>query len=337
VNILLTGGTGYIASHSAVVLINAGHHVVLYDNLSNSHQAVVRQLETITKQTISFVEGDIRDETLLKTTLSKYQVDAVIHFAGLKAVGESLQKPIDYYDNNVGGTVSLLKVMTELGVKNLVFSSSATVYGEPQYLPIDEDHPLSATNPYGRTKLHIENMLQDLATSDSAWRIICLRYFNPVGAHESGLIGENPNGIPNNLMPYIARVAAGKLSHLNVFGNDYDTVDGTGVRDYIHVMDLAEGHLAALATVEKSRPPFEIINLGTGKGHSVLQMMKSFEVACGHEIQTQIAPRRAGDVAACYASADKALQKLGWRASRSLADMCESVWNYQCRQFKEPN
>jgi UDP-glucose 4-epimerase len=335
VNILLTGGTGYIASHTAVVLMNAGHHVVLYDNLSNSHQAVVRQLETITKQTISFVEGDIRDETLLKSTLSRYQVDAVIHFAGLKAVGESLQKPIDYYDNNVGGTISLLKVMTELGVKNLVFSSSATVYGEPQYLPIDEDHPLSATNPYGRTKLHIENMLQDLATSDGAWRIICLRYFNPVGAHESGLIGENPNGIPNNLMPYIARVAAGKLSHLNVFGNDYDTVDGTGVRDYIHVMDLAEGHLAALAMVEKSSPSFEIVNLGTGKGQSVLQMIKSFEVACGHEINKQISPRRAGDVAACYASANKALEKLGWRASRSLADMCESTWKFQCQQVQE--
>jgi UDP-glucose 4-epimerase len=337
VNILLTGGTGYIASHTAVVLINAGHQVVLYDNLSNSHQAVVKQLETITKQTISFVEGDIRDEKLLQSMLSKYRIDAVIHFAGLKAVGESVQKPIDYYDNNVGGTISLLKVMAVLGIKNLVFSSSATVYGEPQYLPIDEDHPLSATNPYGRTKLHIENMLQDLAASDGTWRIICLRYFNPVGAHESGLIGENPNGIPNNLMPYIARVAAGKLSHLNVFGNDYDTVDGTGVRDYIHVMDLAQGHLAALESVKASKTSYETFNLGTGQGQSVLQMIKAFEHACGHIIPREFSLRRTGDVDACYSTADKALKIMGWRATYSLNEMCKSAWNFQCQATHPEN
>jgi UDP-glucose 4-epimerase len=331
VNILLTGGTGYIASHTAVVLINSGHQVVLYDNLSNSHQAVVRQLETITKQTISFVQGDIRDEKLLKNTLVKHQIQAVIHFAGLKAVGESVQKPIDYYDNNVGGTISLLKVMAELSIKNLVFSSSATVYGEPQYLPIDEDHPLSATNPYGRTKLHIENMLQDLAMSDNSWRIICLRYFNPVGAHESGLIGETPNGTPNNLMPYIVRVAAGKLSRLNVFGNDYDTVDGTGVRDYIHVMDLAEGHLAALEWAIVNQMSFEAFNLGTGQGQSVLQMIETFERAFGHSIAKEFAPRRTGDVAACYALAYKALNRIGWRATRSLSEMCESAWKFHDR------
>jgi UDP-glucose 4-epimerase len=328
-NILLSGGTGYIASHTAVILTNAGHKVVLYDNLVNSNASVVGKLEKITGVKLPFVEGDIRDTDLLASTLTSYGVEAVIHFAGLKAVGESVQNPLEYYDNNVGGTISLLNAMTEVGIKRLVFSSSATVYGDPKYLPIDEAHPRSATNPYGRTKLQIENILEDLAASDSSWRITCLRYFNPVGAHESGLIGEDPNGVPNNLMPYLARVAAGVLPCLNIFGNDYDTPDGTGVRDYIHVMDLAEGHLAALGAVNFEGVPFDAFNLGTGQGLSVLQMVKSFELASGRSIQNRIAPRRAGDTSACYAKADKAAKALGWVASRSLDEMCRSTWIFQ--------
>jgi UDP-glucose 4-epimerase len=325
---LLTGGTGYIGSHTAVELTAAGHDVVLLDNLTNSQVEVVDRVETITGRRLPFVEGDIRDTALLERTMRSHRVDAVIHFAGLKAVGESVAKPIEYHSNNVQGTISLLQAMQSAGVKTLVFSSSATVYGSPQYLPLDEQHPTSAANPYGRTKLHIEEMLADVAASDGAWRFACLRYFNPVGAHASGLIGEDPSGIPNNLMPFVARVAAGKLPHVNVFGNDYPTPDGTGVRDYIHVVDLAKGHLAALDFLGREAG-WHAINLGTGKGSSVLEMIRAFEKASGRPVPYQIAPRRAGDVASCHAATDKAARVLGWRAERTLEDMCASTWKWQ--------
>ncbi len=327
-NILSTGGTGYIGSHTAVVLIEAGHKVVLFDNLTNSRQDVVDRLESITNQNIPFVEGDVRDTSLLSRTIKDYQVDAVIHFAGLKAVGESVEKPLEYFDNNVGGTISLLKAMQENQVKTLVFSSSATVYGEPQYLPIDESHPTSATNPYGRTKLHIEEMLQDVVTSDSAFGVICLRYFNPVGAHESGLIGESPNGIPNNLMPFVSQVAAGKRAKVNVFGDDYPTVDGTGVRDYIHVLDLASGHLAAINFLAGTKG-WHAINLGTGFGSSVLEMIGQFASSSARSIPYEVVGRRPGDVASCYASAEKAEKLLKWKATRDLKSMCSSAWKWQ--------
>ncbi len=327
--ILLTGGVGYIGSHTAVVLAEAGHNVVLFDNLVNSQRDVVKHLNTITKQHIPFIEGDIRHTELLVEVLNHHKIEAVIHFAGLKAVGESVEKPILYFDNNVGGTISLLNAMQACNIKTLVFSSSATVYGDPQYLPIDESHPTSATNPYGRTKLHIEEMLTDLAMSDSTWRIACLRYFNPVGAHESGLIGENPNGLPNNLMPFVARVAAGQLPQLSVFGNDYATPDGTGVRDYIHVMDLAHGHEAALNFLKAATNAFNVFNLGTGNGYSVLEMIKAFEQASGVTIPFQFKPRRAGDVAAMYAKADKANELLGWKAELDLQSMCADTWAFQ--------
>lgn len=328
-NILLTGGTGYIGSHTANVLTNAGHKVILLDNLSNSKFSVVGFLEKITGVRLPFIEGDIRIAKLLTSILKEYNVQVVIHIAGLKAVGESGQKPLEYYDNNVGGTISLLRAMTEANVKKLVFSSSATVYGIPQYLPIDESYPRSGTKPYGRTKLQIENILEDLADSDHSWSITCLRYFNPVGAHDSGLIGEDPNGVPNNLMPFVARVAAGKLPCLNIFGDDYDTPDGTGVRDYIHVMDLAQGHLAALEAVNSEEVPFVAYNLGSGKGRSVLEVVKSFELASGQTIQSKITPRRAGDVSQCYAKVDKVAEALGWGATRNLDEMCRSSWRFQ--------
>ncbi len=272
----------------------------------------------------------MRDTATLEQTLNDHSIDAVIHFAGLKAVGESVEKPIDYYENNVTGTISLLKAMRTTNTRTLVFSSSATVYGDPQYFPLDEDHPTSATNPYGHSKLQIEEILADVAKSDPNWYIACLRYFNPVGAHDSGLIGEDPNDIPNNLMPCIAQVASGRLPQLNVFGNDYDTQDGTGVRDYIHVMDLAEGHKAALDYL-KSTTGWHTINLGTGTGYSVLEMVKAFERASGRAIPFQITARRAGDIAICYAKADKAKQQLNWQANRTLNDMCESTWNFQSK------
>ena len=325
---LLTGGTGYIASHTAIELVAAGHDVVLLDNLSNSQASVVDRLETITGRRLPFVEGDIRDTSLLDRTMRDHGIDAIIHFAGLKAVGESVEKPIEYHANNVQGTVSLLEAMQSAGVKTLVFSSSCTVYGSPQYLPLDEQHPTSTTNPYGRTKLHIEEMLADVAPSDGAWRFACLRYFNPVGADPSGLIGEDPSGLPNNLMPFVARVAAGKLPHVNVFGNDYPTPDGTGVRDYIHVVDLAKGHLAALDFLGRESG-WHAINLGTGKGSSVLEMIRAFEKASGRPVPYRIAPRRPGDVACVYAKTDKAAQVLGWRAERTLEDMCASTWKWQ--------
>jgi len=327
--ILLTGGMGYIGSHTAIVLTDAGYDVVLYDNLSNSKSIVLDRLETITGKRLTFIEGDVRDIQKLEQTLSYHKIDSVIHFAGLKAVGESVQKPIDYYENNVTGTISLLKAMHIENIKNIVFSSSATVYGDPQYLPLDEQHPTSATNPYGRSKLQIEEILADIAKSDSDWRISCLRYFNPVGAHDSGLIGEDPNGIPNNLMPYIAQVASGKLPYLNIFGNDYETKDGTGVRDYIHVMDLAEGHLAALNQLQTESCPMKTYNLGTGTGYSVLEMVQAFEQASGKAIPYRITNRRAGDIATCYAKVDNSRQQLSWKAERGLDEMCRSTWNFQ--------
>jgi UDP-glucose 4-epimerase len=334
--VLITGGVGYIGSHTAVVLSQLDHQIVLYDNLSNSSDVVLEKLAQITGQHFPFAKGDVRDTELLKDTLAYQSIDAVIHFAGLKAVGESVEKPIDYYAHNVQGTVSLLQAMQAQQVKSLIFSSSATVYGVPQYLPLDESHPTSATNPYGRSKLHIEEMLKDVASSDPEWRIACLRYFNPVGAHESGLIGENPNGVPNNLMPYIAQVAAGHRSELSVFGDDYPTPDGTGVRDYIHVMDLAEGHASALRYLV-TQAGCHIINLGTGQGHSVLEMVNIFEKMSGRKIPYSIGTRRVGDVPACYANPSLARNTLGWSAKRSLDEMCSSAWKFQQENSDEEN
>jgi len=327
-NVLLTGGTGYIGSHAAVVLMQIGHQVVLYDNLSNSSDGVLKKLAQITKKNIPFLQGDVRDTPLISSTLSKHNIDAVVHFAGLKAVGESVEKPVDYFANNVQGTISLLQAMQTQNVKTLVFSSSATVYGQPQYLPLDENHSTHAINPYGRSKLQIEEILSDLAASDDSWKVACLRYFNPVGAHESGLLGENPRGVPNNLMPHIAQVAAGQREALNVFGDDYPTSDGTGVRDYIHVMDLAEGHAAALNYLSQA-VGWHAINLGTGKGYSVLEMVRTFEKASGREVPYKVVARRAGDTAQCYANPQKAADLLGWSAKRGLDDMCESAWRFQ--------
>ena len=338
-NILLTGGTGYIGSHTAVVLVEAGYQVHLYDNLFNSNAAVLDQLAVITGKEIPFIEGDVRDTEQLQQSLKANCINSVIHFAGLKAVGESIEKPIQYYDNNIAGTISLLKAMESAGTENLVFSSSATVYGDPQYLPLDEAHPTSAENPYGRSKLHIEEILADLIRAViqpesriPEWKIANLRYFTPVGAHDSGLIGEDPNGIPNNLMPYIAQVASGKLPFLNVFGDDYDTPDGTGVRDYIHIMDLAEGHLAALRKLEKltAKPAqMHTYNLGTETGYSVLEMVHAFEKASGQPVTYKITERRPGDIATCYAKAEKAQNELGWHAKRTLEQMCRSIWKFQ--------
>ena len=327
-NVLLTGGAGYIGSHTAVALAAAGHRVVVYDNFSNSEPAAVQRLAQVLGAPVVVIEGDVRDTALLQRTLLEQKIDAVIHFAGLKAVGESVLKPVDYYANNVQGAISLLQAMQGAGCTTLVFSSSATVYGDPHYLPIDEAHPTRATSPYGRCKLHIEEILSDLSVADPSWRLAALRYFNPVGAHASGLIGENPNGIPNNLMPFVAQVAVGKLPQLNVFGNDYDTPDGTGVRDYIHVMDLAEGHLAALKFLMQ-HSGLHTFNLGTGRGYSVLEMIKAFEAASGKPVPYTVAPRRAGDIASCYASVEFSAQTLNWRATRSLKDMCESSWKFQ--------
>lgn len=327
--ILLTGGTGFIGSHTAVVLAAANHDVVCYDNLANSSLDVMDRLQAITGRALPFIEGDVRDEARLEATLRDKSIDAVIHFAGLKAVGEAVAQPMIYYDNNIGGTLSLIRTMDRCGIKTLVFSSSATVYGEPRYLPLDETHPTSATNPYGRTKLMIEEILSDLATADPAWRIAVLRYFNPVGAHSSGLIGEDPTGVPNNLMPYISRVASGRLTELSVFGSDYDTPDGSGVRDYIHVMDLAQGHLAALRAIAAADRPISTWNLGTGVGYSVLDMIKTFERVCNVAVPYKISDRRPGDVASCYASPDKAKAELGWEAGLGLGDMCASSWRFE--------
>lgn len=325
--ILVTGGTGYIGSHMVLVLLESGHDVVVLDNLSNSQQVSLERIADLAKRSPQFIQGDIRDSDLLKSLFAGHTFEAVIHFAGLKAVGESVARPLDYYDNNVAGSLRLFQAMAEAGVKKLVFSSSATVYGDPASVPISEDFPLSTTNPYGTTKLHIENMLRDLQAADPAWHIAILRYFNPVGAHPSGQIGEDPNGIPGNLLPFIAQVAVGKREYLNVFGADYPTADGTGVRDYIHVLDLVEGHLKALDALQQH--PLLICNLGTGKGYSVLEMVAAFARAAGRPIPYRIAPRRAGDIAECYAAPARARQLLGWRASRDLAQMCNDHWAWQ--------
>ena len=333
-NILLTGGTGYIGSHTAVVLSQAGHEVVLLDNFCNSSPSVLDRLEKILGKALPCIEADVRETEVVEKVLREYKIDAVIHFAGLKAVGESNAKPVEYYANNVQGTISLLLAMSAVGVKTLVFSSSATVYGDPQYLPIDENHSTNPTNPYGRTKLQIEEILRDLSNSDPGWKIICLRYFNPVGAHESGLIGEDPNGLPNNLMPYIAQVAAGKLPHLNVYGDDYPTADGTGVRDYIHVMDLAEGHLASLHYAQ-NHFGWAVFNLGVGKGYSVLDVIKTYEEVNGKKISVCVALRRSGDIAACFSRAEKAKEFMGWFARRDLDEMCYSSWKHAKNIYKD--
>ena len=326
--IFITGGAGYIGSHTCVELLNAGHAVTVFDNFSNSQPEALARVERITGKKVTLIEGDIRDQDALQAALKASGASAVIHFAGLKAVGESVAQPLRYYDNNVLGTLKLLQAMQACEVKTLVFSSSATVYGDPQRLPLTEDHPLSATNPYGQTKLVIENMLRDLSTSDPSWRIGILRYFNPVGAHTSGLIGEDPQGIPNNLMPFVAQVAVGKRAFLNVWGNDYATPDGTGVRDYIHVVDLALGHLAALTRLRAEAQSFAV-NLGTGVGYSVLDMVRAFEGASGKPVAYQISPRRPGDVAACYADPAYARELLGWQAQRDLQAMCADSWRWQ--------
>jgi len=326
--ILVTGGAGYIGSHTCVELLQAGHAVTVIDNFCNSQAESLRRVERITGKSLTLVQADIRDRAALERTLRASGAQAVIHFAGLKAVGESVENPLAYYDNNVCGTVCLLQAMQACGVQTLVFSSSATVYGDPQRLPLQEDHPLSATNPYGTTKLVIENMLRELHRSDAGWRIAILRYFNPVGAHASGLIGEDPQGTPNNLLPFVAQVAVGRRPCVNVFGNDYPTPDGTGVRDYIHVVDLALGHLKALERLQQ-HAECRAINLGTGTGYSVLEMLRAFEQASGRPIPYQVAARRAGDIAACYADPATAHALLGWRAERDLQAMCQDAWRWQ--------
>lgn len=327
--ILVTGGAGYIGSHTLVELLNSGQRVLVLDNLSNASKESLNRVAKITGKQPEFIEGDIRDGALLDTLFSEHNIDAVVHFAGLKAVGESVAQPLRYYDNNVNGTLVLVNAMQKAGVFKLVFSSSATVYGEPQQMPITEDFAVGGTtNPYGTSKLMVEQILQDLAISDDRWAIALLRYFNPVGAHESGLIGEDPNGIPNNLLPYISQVAVGRLKALAVFGDDYPTVDGTGVRDYIHVVDLALGHLKALKRIAE-HAGVSIYNLGTGQGYSVLQMVKMFEQASGKPVPFNIAPRRAGDIAECWADPAKALTELGWKAERGLDQMMLDAWRWQ--------
>lgn len=327
-NILLTGGAGYIGSHTAVVLVEAGHNVIILDNLCNSELASIKKIEEIICRKISFINGDIRDIGLLESLFKQYQIEAVIHFAGLKAVGESFTIPLEYYDNNLIGSISLFKAMDICNVKKLIFSSSATVYGAPLYLPVDEKHPMSPMSPYGRTKLQIEEALSDLISPKKEWKIVSLRYFNPVGAHNSGMLGEKPRGIPNNLMPFISQVTSRKLKILKVYGNDYATIDGTGVRDYIHVMDLAEGHLNALLYLN-GMSGIEKFNLGTGRGYSVLEVISAYQEASGKKVPYQIDSRRTGDVAAIYASCDRANSILKWCAKRSLLEMCQSSWVFE--------
>jgi UDP-glucose 4-epimerase len=328
VNILLTGGAGYIGSHTAVELVNAGHFVVLLDNFSNSNENVLDRINEIAKQIIPCVKGDIRDTDLLIKKLTEFNIDAVIHFAGLKAIGESGKEPLKYYENNVAGSISLFEAMRKVNIKKIVFSSSATVYGQPKYLPYDEAHPLSPISTYGRTKLQVEDILRDISKSDSQWRIALLRYFNPVGAHESGRIGEDPKGTPNNLMPSIMQVALGKLPYLKIFGGDYDTKDGTGERDYIHVMDLANGHISALKYIQKYAG-CEVFNLGTGNPISVLQLVEAYEKVSGNKIHTQVTARRNGDLAVCYADVNKASKVLSWNATRVLGEICASEFSWQ--------
>jgi UDP-glucose 4-epimerase len=328
VNILLTGGAGYIGSHTCVALAQAGYTPVILDNFANSHPGVLERLRKITGQDIACEEGDVLDTAFVERVLKRHGIAGVVHFAGDKAVGESVAKPLKYFRNNIGGAISLLEAMQAAGCSTIVFSSSATVYGDPASVPIREDFPRSHTNPYGHTKLVIEDMLTAVAAAQPEWKVAILRYFNPVGAHESGLIGEDPSGIPNNLMPFVSQVALGKREKLQVFGNDYNTPDGTGVRDYIHVSDLAEGHVAALKTLLEGGQSLTV-NLGTGRGHSVLELVKAFEQASGKEVPYQIAPRRAGDVAQCYADPSMAEKTLGWRATRTLEAMCVDAWRWQ--------
>lgn len=326
--ILVTGGAGYIGSHTVLLLLEAGYPVVVLDNLGNSSREALRRVEALTGKQVAFVQGDVRDVVVLEALFREHAIGAVIHFAGLKAVGESVQQPLRYYDCNVVGSLRLLEAMAHAGVRTLVFSSSATVYGDPSSVPIKEDFPLSVTNPYGATKLHVEDMLRDLYRADPRWNLALLRYFNPVGAHQSGRIGEDPRGTPNNLMPYIAQVAVGKRDKLRVFGGDYPTGDGTGVRDYIHVMDLAQGHLAAVAALAE-QGGLITANLGTGRGYSVLEMIHAFSKAAGRDIPYEIVARRPGDVAICYADPDQAGRLLNWRAERGVDAMCEDHWRWQ--------
>jgi UDP-glucose 4-epimerase len=326
--VLVTGGAGYIGSHTVVQLIEAGLEPILLDNFSNAKPSVLGRIEEITGARPRLIDGDVRDRTLLDDLFADHPVDSVIHFAGKKAVGESVAKPLEYYDNNVCGTLVLIEAMRDAGVRTIVFSSSATVYGDPASVPIREDFPVGATNPYGRTKLIVEQILSDVAAAHDDWSVCLLRYFNPVGAHESGLIGEDPSGVPNNLMPFIAQVAVGRRDRLNVFGGDYPTPDGTGVRDYIHVVDLAEGHLAALRYAV-GRPGRHVFNLGTGQGTSVLELLRAFEQSAGREIPYEIVDRRPGDIAECWADPELAAEVLGWRAGRTISDMTSSTWRWQ--------
>jgi len=326
--VLVTGGAGYIGSHTCVELLDKGYDVIVIDNLSNSSEKALKRVEEITGKKLTFYNADLLDREAVENIFKNGNIDSVIHFAALKAVGESVSKPLEYYYNNITGTLVLCDVMRKFGVKKLVFSSSATVYGNPETVPIRENFPLSATNPYGRTKIMIEQILQDIYAADNTWSIALLRYFNPVGAHKSGLIGEDPRGIPNNLVPYITQVAVGKLDCLRIFGNDYDTPDGTGVRDYIHVVDLAKGHIKALEKLNDSTGVL-IYNLGTGRGYSVLEMVKAFEKVCGKPIKYKIADRRPGDIATCYADPTKAREELGWVAEKDLQEMCEDSWRWQ--------
>lgn len=328
--ILVTGGAGYIGSHTCIELAAAGYELVVLDNLSNSSLEALKRVEQIAGVSIAFVEGDVRDQALLRRVFGEFNIDSVIHFAGLKSVGESVAMPLRYYDNNVSGSVALFEVMGEFGCKRLVFSSSATVYGDPASVPIREDFPLSTTNPYGASKLMVENVLRDLYVSDADWSIGILRYFNPVGAHESGLIGEDPNGIPNNLMPFVSQVAVGQREKLSVFGGDYNTPDGTGVRDYIHVVDLAKGHVKALKTLQK-QPGLVTVNLGTGRGYSVLEMVKAFEKVSGKTVAYEVVARRPGDIAQCYADPAFALETLGWQAQFDIDRMCADAWRWQSK------
>lgn len=328
-NILITGGAGYIGSHIAVELLDKNYKVIVYDNLTNSSKISVQRVEEITGKNITFYEADILDEKKLSEVFKKEKIDVVIHCAALKSVGESVKKPLEYYHNNITGTLSLLKIMRKYSCKNIIFSSSATVYGDPESVPITEDFPKgTCTNPYGWTKSMMEQIMTDLQKSDPEWKVVLLRYFNPIGAHKSGKIGEDPQGIPNNLLPYIAQVAVGKLDYLSVFGNDYDTVDGTGVRDYIHVVDLAKGHVLAVDKIDKLKG-VSIFNLATGKGYSVLEVLKAFEKACGKKISYKIVQRREGDIAKCFADASKAYKILGWKAKKDIDEMCEDSWRWQ--------
>jgi UDP-glucose 4-epimerase len=333
VRILVTGGAGYIGSHTVLLLLEAGYDVVVFDNFSNASAESIRRVEQLTGETVTLIEGDIRSRSDLETVFVSHKIDAVIHFAGLKAVGESVEQPLRYYENNVCGTVQLCEVMAEYGCRSIVFSSSATVYGDPHTVPIKEDFPLMATNPYGRSKLMVEEILRDLYLSDPEWKIVLLRYFNPVGAHKSGMIGEDPNGIPNNLMPFIAQTAVGKREKLRIFGDDYNTPDGTGVRDYIHVVDLAQGHLNALEKINVLEGVLTV-NLGTGRGYSVLEMVHAFEKASGRSVPYEIAPRRSGDIAQCYADPSYAKEVLGWEARYDVDEMCEDAWRWQ---YQNPN